>query len=424
MLVIPEVQQLMKRQLAKGAKVERQPSQTTQAQLLHDVAAWLTLNSMRTERVQFDQLCAQNLATLWRQNAWSQLLGGHQHFKVRPDQVQGFVHERLGEAYMSNRLGRVSREHLANKSLVLYFEGRTNNDDDLMRALQQAYKSFGCEDGMGHFEIIYITAQETPEQFAANFRHMPWLSLPFTHALRREQLRLLFEVNESHDAVVLLHMDGSTITRDGKHHVKLAYKCQSSIDDKKHDNEYQKELKKAADKERKHLKTLEARLKVGVEKRLQEMADQLCAQARVKEFDEFLAEQAELPAEVQEELDEAVRDVDGAREAIRALDADDLEERRLLQDTPSDELRESVEAVAVIFGSRPEFSSAQARLMPKENALREKLLAFDNGHVPASAHTKLRKFLAGGATVPLAATLRQWVTALVRFQGAHADAEM
>jgi len=176
MLVIPEVQQLMKRQLSKarqgkarpagagsgssggvdgggvdggdvdgggvdggGAKdpmFEAAPSaaasapstaasipsvavvsrvvshSTPQGQLLQDVAAWLTINSMRTERVQFDQLCAQNLATLWRQNAWMQLLEGKEHFKVRPECVAGFMQEKLGEAYVSNRLGKVSRKRM------------------------------------------------------------------------------------------------------------------------------------------------------------------------------------------------------------------------------------------------------------------------------------------------------------------------
>jgi len=171
MLVIPEVQQLMKRQLSKarqgkarpagagsgssggvdggnvdgggvdggGAKdpmFEAAPSaaasapstaasipsvavvsrvvshSTPQGQLLQDVAAWLTINSMRTERVQFDQLCAQNLATLWRQNAWMQLLEGKEHFKVRPECVAGFMQEKLGEAYVSNRLGKVSRKRI------------------------------------------------------------------------------------------------------------------------------------------------------------------------------------------------------------------------------------------------------------------------------------------------------------------------
>ena len=109
----------------------------SQAELLQEVAAWLTVNSMRTERVQFDQLCAQNLATIWRQNAWDQLLAGHEHFKVRPECVQGFVQEKLGEAYMSNRLGKVSREHIKDKSLLLLFEGK-ERDDELLRAMLQA----------------------------------------------------------------------------------------------------------------------------------------------------------------------------------------------------------------------------------------------------------------------------------------------
>lgn len=65
---------------------------------------------------------------------------------------------------MSNRLGKVSREHLANKSLVLYFEAKCDTRgerEEVMRTLQQAYKTFGCEDGGGHFEVIYLTAAKT-----------------------------------------------------------------------------------------------------------------------------------------------------------------------------------------------------------------------------------------------------------------------
>ena len=100
MLVIPEVQQLMKRQLAKAqpklpppASPEKPAAEPprSQAQLLQDVAAWLTLNSMRTERVQYDQLAAQNLANIWRQNAFNLLLDGYHHFKVREDAEGGFV---------------------------------------------------------------------------------------------------------------------------------------------------------------------------------------------------------------------------------------------------------------------------------------------------------------------------------------------
>ena len=110
---------------------------------------------------------------------------------------------------------------------------------------------------------------------------MPWLTLPFTHALRREQLRSLFELeNETADAVVLLHMDGTTITRDGRQHMLLAYRCQSAIDEKKNDNDYMKSLQKLIDKERKHLVTLEKRLQKGVVAKLQRSTQLLCKVSR------------------------------------------------------------------------------------------------------------------------------------------------
>jgi hypothetical protein len=76
---------------------------------LQDIVAWLVTNSMRSERTQFDQLCAQNLANVWRQNAFTQLMAGHRHFKVRPDEASAYVWEALGEAFISSKLGAVSK---------------------------------------------------------------------------------------------------------------------------------------------------------------------------------------------------------------------------------------------------------------------------------------------------------------------------
>ena len=42
----------------------------------------------------------------------------------------------------------------------------------------------------------------------------------------------------AHDGVVLLHMDGSIITRDARRHMVLAYRCQSSIEEKKQESGY------------------------------------------------------------------------------------------------------------------------------------------------------------------------------------------
>jgi hypothetical protein len=82
MFVIPEVQQLIKRQLSKVQGYN--PSGiVSEVQTLKDISAWLVINSMKTERVQYNQLCGQNLANIWRQNAFEMLLDGYQHFKVR-----------------------------------------------------------------------------------------------------------------------------------------------------------------------------------------------------------------------------------------------------------------------------------------------------------------------------------------------------
>ena len=119
MLVIPEVEELMRRQLKK-AKVVR-AERGSQVELLSDVTAWLVINSMRTERVQFDQLCGQNLSNIWRQNAWNELLHGHQHFKVRPEEASQYVWESLGEAFISTKLGAVSKARLEDKVVGLFF---------------------------------------------------------------------------------------------------------------------------------------------------------------------------------------------------------------------------------------------------------------------------------------------------------------
>ena len=45
-----------------------------QRQWLVDVCGWLVVQAMFTERVQYNQLCAQSLENVWRSNAFDQLL--------------------------------------------------------------------------------------------------------------------------------------------------------------------------------------------------------------------------------------------------------------------------------------------------------------------------------------------------------------
>ena len=66
LFVIPEVAELIQRELAKCGATTLPP--------IHAALAWLVINSMRSERIQFNLLQIQNAANVWRKAALSQLL--------------------------------------------------------------------------------------------------------------------------------------------------------------------------------------------------------------------------------------------------------------------------------------------------------------------------------------------------------------
>ena len=91
--LIPEVKDLMVRELSNGASLNladvevskpiteylmwNSVSPADSKTILIAINAWLIINSIRSERVQFNQLCIQNVANVWRKNAYSQLLIRH-----------------------------------------------------------------------------------------------------------------------------------------------------------------------------------------------------------------------------------------------------------------------------------------------------------------------------------------------------------
>ena len=68
LFIIPEVRKLIEAESA-GASKSGQP-----LPLIAAVAAWLTVNSMRSERLQFMQLCSQNMRNVWRKKAFNAML--------------------------------------------------------------------------------------------------------------------------------------------------------------------------------------------------------------------------------------------------------------------------------------------------------------------------------------------------------------
>lgn len=74
--VIPEVAELMAKELGKATSAEKDASLVNTAQhdplrrTLVDIAAWLVINSMRTEQIQWNMLCLQNVSNIYRKNAF------------------------------------------------------------------------------------------------------------------------------------------------------------------------------------------------------------------------------------------------------------------------------------------------------------------------------------------------------------------
>ena len=83
-MVIPEVAELMQRQLvaAKVLRVCDTIADMHVGESLKMIAAWLIINSMQTEQVQWTMLCIQNIANLYRKQAFNTIVKQTiEHFK-------------------------------------------------------------------------------------------------------------------------------------------------------------------------------------------------------------------------------------------------------------------------------------------------------------------------------------------------------
>ena len=234
-LVIPEVQELMKRQLGKlpaaaGALALQKSSvavgdvgvaqqQQQQQQRLKDISAWLVLNAMRSERVQFDQLCTQNMCNVWRKNAWDDLLSGHAHFKVKPEESGSYVLELLGEAFVSAK-GNVSRATaIDDKYVAILMSGP--NPPELTDAIKVALET------LDDLSVVWVSdstldsqtsARQREGAFAAFLQQAPVLAVPSSHTQRIAKILKFFgrvPGESQKPMLVLVDRDGRTITRHG-----------------------------------------------------------------------------------------------------------------------------------------------------------------------------------------------------------------
>ena len=77
-LVIPEVRDLILRELAGTACVKLLDAGIGTADSLKAIVAWLVTNSVRSEHIQAQQLLVQNVSNVWRKNAFRVLLGSEE----------------------------------------------------------------------------------------------------------------------------------------------------------------------------------------------------------------------------------------------------------------------------------------------------------------------------------------------------------
>jgi len=73
LLIIPEIRELIRRELSH-TKHKAEIAAATPQQVLNHVTAWLAVNQMHSERLQFNQLCLQNVANVYRKQGYGNLL--------------------------------------------------------------------------------------------------------------------------------------------------------------------------------------------------------------------------------------------------------------------------------------------------------------------------------------------------------------
>ncbi len=89
LFIIPEIQRLVYRELNSQRRAVDSVQAKSRTQMLYDVTAWLVVNLVRAERLQYSMLQIQDASNVWRRNAFRQLMA-HQH-KVGDPAVKAAV---------------------------------------------------------------------------------------------------------------------------------------------------------------------------------------------------------------------------------------------------------------------------------------------------------------------------------------------
>ena len=127
-LVIPEVQELMQREL-KAAVIPGRGEISDLDHVLEDVVAWLIINSLRSEQTQWTMLCVQNIGNLYRKNAFLCA-----HHKV--------------EAYIAGEKSIESQTTESDDVITLDIPGAISNVEKKTDEVQTVHNAWSESDGV------------------------------------------------------------------------------------------------------------------------------------------------------------------------------------------------------------------------------------------------------------------------------------
>ena len=99
-LIIPEVKELMHRELAIINAGRDAAAAAVERRTLEDICAWLVVNSARSEKTQWSMLCLQNVSNVYRKNAYSTLLARCEHWTSDREAEQRAFESQVSHRWM------------------------------------------------------------------------------------------------------------------------------------------------------------------------------------------------------------------------------------------------------------------------------------------------------------------------------------
>lgn len=376
LLVVPEVCELVGRQLGKATYAPDGRRASPVQQELYAISAWLAVNACRSESVQFNMSMQQSMQTLWRANAFDHLMAEHR--SIAHVEGTGFLTGLLDSDLVDSRGVVVSGTEAlaAAKPVLLLFSTieMVTRDDDLFTAgvLKRQSKIISNRKAV----VIWIPTSHTSQvKFTEAMAYLGpgFLAVPPSHSQRRQQLLSYFRLTAAGEACVVLSAGCQhLITTRGRTIIRMIgdLMAVNSIEDDLKFNTATRQRHMNADcmeVRRQELAVVQPR-----RERVVKAAERLHA-LDVREVDalaEILhdadAHHAETAA-----LQTAMQEISSTKGALGLLTSADLS--HMAETThPSACLKAAVEAACIVIGYSPDFQSAQVRLMhPPENFVRK-----------------------------------------------------